>query len=187
MNTNRFHLWRVHMMRTFFVIVLCALFSTSVHTYGQARLFPGGLRPEARGFNDSVQIDLASSEAIGQLTRAKAFIEANQIIEAMERLDSAIKEHGQQLIELPKRPQSFQRYLSVEKYVQILLCQQSEEFIERYREQFDPRAREIYEAAIDKKDLNQLEKIVDLHFMSSWTDDALYVLAEMALQQADSK
>ncbi len=57
--------------------------------------------------------------------------------------------------------------------------------LRRYREQVDPRARKLFQRGVQHRDEKALRRIVREMFCSSWGDDALAVLGEIALQRGD--
>ena len=76
-------------------------------------------------------------------------------------------------------------YVSLRTYCNLQLARLPAEGLAAYRRRVDPLAKRLYEDGIAKHDTQQLQRVVDATFCSSWGDDALLAIGELALERAD--
>jgi tetratricopeptide (TPR) repeat protein len=77
------------------------------------------------------------------------------------------------------------RYLNLQIYCQMQLARLPADGLAAYRSLVDPLAERLYREGIANRDERQLRRIVNEMFASSWGDDALFALGEIALERAD--
>jgi len=77
------------------------------------------------------------------------------------------------------------RYVSVREYCHRLLTTFPKATLTKYRRLVDARCKSWYEQGITGRDEQWLQRIVDKNFCSSWGDDALLSLGELALERGD--
>lgn len=75
--------------------------------------------------------------------------------------------------------------VSFTEHCQRLLSQAPAPAIESYRQLIDSRAEALYRLGLAQYDERALQRVADTMFCSSWGDDALWALGELALQRGD--
>ncbi|OHB70839.1 MAG: hypothetical protein A2V70_14165 [Planctomycetes bacterium RBG_13_63_9] len=130
--------------------------------------------------SDAVQLDRADSKVLGDLERVKAYLADQQWEEAIETLCQVIDSGEGKLVGVTDR-----RYVGLRDYGHLQLGRLPAEALEVYRQRVDPAARQWYEEGVAKRDRRLLAKVLDEAFSSSWGDDALLALGEMALESGD--
>lgn len=130
--------------------------------------------------SDSIHLDEADALAKSHLERVKAFVAVAQWDEAVETLRQVMESQGDKVIALSPR-----RYINVRDYCHLQLSLLPAEALALYRGQVDPPARRWYEQAVASGSAEHLRQLVDQYYCSSWGDQALDRLAEMALEQGD--
>ncbi len=76
-------------------------------------------------------------------------------------------------------------YIGLPEYCQRMLAKLPAEVLEQYRQHADPLAAQWYREAIANRDSQKLQQLLDQMFCSSWGDDALLALGELALERGD--
>jgi len=76
-------------------------------------------------------------------------------------------------------------YISLPEYCHRLLSRFPADALRRYRQLVDVASKSWYERGIAARDEQLLQRIVDENFCSSWGDDALFALGELALERGD--
>ncbi|MEX0713075.1 MAG: PQQ-binding-like beta-propeller repeat protein [Pirellulales bacterium] len=127
-----------------------------------------------------IQLDEADAAARTHLERVKAFVANEQWDEAVETLRLVSENHGEKVIELPPW-----QYISVRDYCHLQIAGLPPQALQLYRDRVDPQARKWYEQGVAQRDAEPLLAVVDHLFCSSWGDEALYALGELALEQGD--
>lgn len=157
----------------------------SVGTPGAAHAQLGGLgfgaSPGSRyELSDTVQLDRADTTVRTALERVGAYLADGQSNEAVVTLLEVMEQSGGKLLGVTD-----QRFVSVRDYCHLQVAALPPEALALYRSRIDPSARQWYEEGVARRDRRLLEKVVDQAFSSSWGDNALYMLGEMALESAD--
>ena len=170
--------------RVWAIVAAGALFASATHPT-QARAQFGrlglGAAPGSRfELSDTVQLDRADSTVRTTLDRVKQYLADEQWQEAVETLCEVMEQSGGRLLGVTER-----RFVSVRDYCHLQLASLPPEALASYRSRVDPSARKWYEEGIKGHDRRSLEDVVDRAFSSSWGDDALYALGEMALESGD--
>jgi len=130
--------------------------------------------------SDTVQLDRADSTVRTNLDRVKEYLADEQWEEAVETLFRVTEQSGTRLLGVTDR-----RFVSVQDYCHLQLASLPAEALSLYRSRVDPLARMWYEQGVARRDRGLLEDVVDQAFASSWGDNALYALGEMALESGD--
>jgi outer membrane protein assembly factor BamB len=130
--------------------------------------------------SEDVEVDRASGTARTYLDRAKEYLADGQWDDAVETLRQVMEESGDQLLAVTD-----QRYVSVRDFCHLQLVSLPPEALSLYRSRVDPLARAWYERGMAGRDRRLLSKVVEEAFASSWGDDALAALGEMALESGD--
>ncbi len=142
----------------------------------QGELSPG----EPFELSDTVQLDLAETTTLALLERARTGLANEQWEEAIQTLRHVSEAAGEKLM-----PVSEWRYVSLRDYCQMHLAAMPAEGLRIYRGQVDALAETWYRRGLAERDEALLAKVVDEALASSWGDDALLALGELALESGD--
>ena len=150
-----------------------------------ARAQPGfRLGPMASGSQfelaDSVGLDRADSTVRTTLQRVRAYLADRQWDEAVRTLREVMENSGAKLFGVTAH-----RYVSVRDYCHLQLAALPPEALALYRSRVDPLAQKWYEDGIARRDRGLLLNVVEQTLASSWGDDALMALGEMALESGE--
>ncbi len=145
----------------------------------RAQFGPG---PVAAPFElaEDVQLSRADSTVLADLERTKAHLDARQWDEAVETLRRVLEHSHQKLVAVTPH-----RYVSLRDYCHLQLAALPAEALKLYRGRVDPVAKRWYEEGVARRDRGPLARVVQQAFASSWGDDALMALGEIALEQQD--
>ena len=127
-----------------------------------------------------VRVDEVDQLTCSLLERSSAQIAAGQWDEAIEALNQAKENAGDKLFKIEGH-----RYVPVREVCWQRLAALPSEALAKYRQRIDPIARHWYSEGVASHNAELLEKVVDQAFISSYGDDALLALGEIALEQAD--
>jgi hypothetical protein len=149
---------------------------------GAVAQFGGGQVESASQYELSgdVEVALANGTARVYLDRVKEYLADGEWDDAVETLRQVMEESGDQLLAVTD-----QRYVSVRDYCHLQFVSLPPEALSLYRSRVDPAARAWYEQGLIGRDRRLLLKVVEEAFASSWGDDALAGLGEMALESGD--
>ena len=131
--------------------------------------------------SDAILVDDADAGTRTHLERAKAFIADEQWDEAVEVLRQVAESHSGKVL-----PVSPLRFVSVRDYCHLQLASLPSEALALYRSRVDIRARQWYEDGVRRRDAARLREVVDELFCSSWGDDALLALGDLAFESGDN-
>ncbi|MHB1035185.1 MAG: outer membrane protein assembly factor BamB family protein [Pirellulales bacterium] len=153
-------------------------------------VLPLGLAASAQGqfgsttarfeLSEAVRLDEPDTSTRTRLEQVKAHLVGRQWDEAVETLRQVMETHGDQVIRWTDR-----QYVSVRDYCHHQIVSLPPEGLRLYRKRIDPLARSWYEEGIARRDREILTRVVDQFFASSWGDQALYALGELALEEGD--
>jgi outer membrane protein assembly factor BamB len=147
----------------------------------QARAQVGSFLPDSRfELAEGVQLDRAESTVLADLERVKAYLSDRQWDEAVETLQQLMESSADKLLGVTE-----QRYVSLRDWCQLQLAALPPAALQLYRSRVDPLARRWYEEGVARRDRKSLQNVVQQAFASSWGDDALLALGEMALESGD--
>jgi outer membrane protein assembly factor BamB len=147
--------------------------------YGQfGRLGTGPLG----GFelSETVELDLADRTTRTYLDRVQEYLADGQWDEAVRTLRQVMEDAGEKLL-----PVSPRRFVDVRDYCHLQLVGLPPEALSLYRSRIDPLAAKWYEQGIAARDSALLSNVVQQALASSWADEALNALGEIALESAD--
>jgi outer membrane protein assembly factor BamB len=130
--------------------------------------------------SDTVQLDRAGGEVASNLQQAEAYLADRQWDEAVRILRRVMENSPQRLWPVTNR-----RYITVRDYCHMRLAALPPEALALYRARVDPAARKGYEQGVARRDRGLLLNVVNEALASSWGDDALLALGEMALERGD--
>lgn len=131
--------------------------------------------------SDAILVDEADAGTRSHLERAKAFVAEEQWEEAVEILRQVAESHSGKVL-----PVSPLRFVSVRDYCQLQLASLPAEALALYRSRVDIRAKQWYEDGLRHRDGARLREVVDQLFCSSWGDDALLALGDLAFEAGDT-
>ncbi len=129
---------------------------------------------------DGVELDRAEGAVLAQLERVKAFLADQKWDEAVDTLCQLMENSEGKLLGVTEN-----RFVGLREYCQMQLASLPPEALKLYRSRIDPVARKWYEDGVANHDPRLLRKVVEQAFASSWGDDALLALGDMALESGD--
>ena len=112
--------------------------------------------------------------------RAEQFAVDGQWEDAVEALMRLLESESSSVVALDD-----QLYISLPEYCHRVLAQFPPKSLARYRQLVDATAETWYRQGIENRDSELLQRVVDQYFCSTWGDDALWALGELALQRGD--
>ncbi len=133
-------------------------------------------RRQAR-FRESVTLH-QDSQVIKTLATAQDHIGQKQWAQAIPVLQQLIEARGDAIVAVEPG-----RYWNVADYCQLLISNFPPEALAAYRERIDPQVRETFEAGRDQLDEQLLRRVISVGLLSSYGDDALWWLGELAFEQ----
>ncbi len=137
--------------------------------------------PERRyELSESVQLDRAGGNVIKALEQARAYVADKQYGEGVGILMQVMDASGGKLVRVAPT-----RYLPVRAACQLRFVSLPPEGLALYRRRVDPEAKRLYEEGLAQRDRRRLLEVADHYLASSWADQALDVLGEMALESGD--
>ncbi|HVX09866.1 MAG TPA: PQQ-binding-like beta-propeller repeat protein [Pirellulales bacterium] len=131
--------------------------------------------------SDALQVDEADAATRTHLEQVKAFVANEQWDEAVEILWQVPETHGGRL--LPVSPWYF---VNVRDYCHLQLAALPPEAIQLYRERVDSQARRWYDEGMRRRDAEALRHVVRQFFCSTWGDNALLALGDLALEAGNT-
>jgi len=156
--------------------------------------------PPIRELTAPGNLELADSSARKRLALVDAYLAAQKWGEAVEGLVALQEDYPGKVIELAAHPaaaaapgaptaRQYTQHVSVREYCHRRFVALPSKALEIYRSRVDPQARELFERAqardVDVNRAELLRSIADQFFASSWGDDALFALGELALADGD--
>lgn len=126
---------------------------------------------------DAVFLDVDPAAA-KKLAAVRDLLAAREWGDAVELLRQIGEQHGDRLAAVAPR-----RFISVQTYCDILLSSLPEEGLKLYRARIDPQAKRWFETARAHRDEAGLRRILKRAFLSSYGDDALMLLGQLAWEQ----
>jgi outer membrane protein assembly factor BamB len=145
----------------------------------------------------SLIVDGIDSTSQTRFLRADKLLEAGQSREAIENMTSVIESSGDGLVAVRNSPFAerlgFIHHIPVRRHGHqwlASLLERSPAALRVYRRQIDPLAERLYRTAMDERTSVEtreelLLQIVDEMFASTYGDDALFWLGELARQRGD--
>jgi hypothetical protein len=126
------------------------------------------------------RIDVVSGTTTARLEQARALAADENWSEAVDIYAELAGKDSNRLVPLDER-----RFVSLREYCHLQLARLPAAGLAMYRRRVDPLAERWYREGISARDERLLRRIVDELYCSSWGDDALFALGELALEQAD--
>ncbi|MEK6233954.1 MAG: PQQ-like beta-propeller repeat protein, partial [Planctomycetales bacterium] len=139
-----------------------------------------------RTLSNAIDVDSNRDNVVEtHLNLVRANLKNLQWAEALDTLQQVMENHGERLIALPEESKHGSRYVSVRDFCHRQIRGLPKEARRLYRDRVDPQASKWFEEGVARRKPELLRKIVDHAFVSSWTDDALLVLGDLALGRGD--
>lgn len=139
-----------------------------------------GIAPEGRAkFRESVTLDL-NSQVIKNLATAQDHVAEQRWAQAVPLLQQLIEEQGDELV-----PVEFGRYSNAADVCHEIVSRFPNEALKLYRDRVDPVAKSLFEAGQKELDELQLRRVVQIGFNSSYGDDALWMLGDLAFERGE--
>lgn len=120
----------------------------------------------------------ADAAAAKMLGAVRDYLAAKNWTDAVDLLRQIAEQHGDNLVAIEPG-----RFINVQTSVDIFLTSLPPEGLALYRAKIDPQARRWFEKAKRLRDEEGLERVVRKAFLSSYGDDALLMLGELAWEQ----
>jgi outer membrane protein assembly factor BamB len=133
--------------------------------------------PQRFQLADAVRLDEADSAIQADLRRVDALLAARQFEALLETLLRVSETAGAKVIRVAP-----DRAISLRDFCHLQISSLPAEGLALYRRQVDAIAEKAFRQALADRDERGLRRIVDQWFASSYGDDALASLAEMALE-----
>jgi outer membrane protein assembly factor BamB/tetratricopeptide (TPR) repeat protein len=161
---------------------LRAVFCTSllIASTAFAQQIQFGFEPPAQAELTPPRVEVVSGPTAARLEQARALAANESWDEAVDIYRKLIAEDTNRVVALNDG-----RYVSLRTYCHLQLAGLPAEALSAYRRHVDPLAVQWYRDGISRRDEQLLRRIVDELFCSTWGDDALLALGEMALERAD--
>jgi len=126
------------------------------------------------------QVEVISGELAARLEQARALTQAQSWQEAVAVLHELTSVPTNSVVPLDEH-----RYVSLRTFCHIQIARLPAEGLAAYRRRVDPLAQQWFRQGVSEHNEKLLCRVVDELFCSSWGDDALLTLGELALERAD--
>lgn len=169
------------------LILLAALVAFACVPAARGQFFDPALVDPVMTFN--IELNEVASATRRELERAEASLKNEQWDEAIETFRRLMEENSDRVIAADYGSEvsnPFAVYIPVRDYCHMRLARLAVEApaaLALYRQRVDPLARQWLDEARRGKDAALLERIVRQLFISSYGDDALFLLGEVELER----
>lgn len=160
------------------VIAGLLLMASSVRAQQQIQLIFGGPAPQAE--LTAPQVGTIPGTVAARLEQARALVAAGNSAEAIEIFQELSVDDSDRVVALDGG-----RWVSLHTYCHLQLARLPAEALAAYRRRVDPQAERWYRDGLAARDERLLSRVVNELFCSSWGDDALMALGELALERGD--
>lgn len=150
--------------------VVCVLLTEAAAQDGTAR--------QAR-LRESVSLD-TDDLMVRLLDTVREHVDARQWDQAVELLEDIVDQHAEKLV-----PVARGRYVNVGRHANLMLTSLPKAGLTAYRKRIDPQAKRWYEAGRDGHDVDMLRRVTRRAFASSYGDDSLQLLGDLAWQRGE--
>jgi outer membrane protein assembly factor BamB len=164
------------------VLVLAAALAGAA--LGIAVLWGGPARAQTSNQLDlsgAVQLDEVDNAVRTHLEQARAYVANHQWEEAVETYRLLMENYGGKVIAVSPR-----RYIRLADYCHLQIAALPPSALALYRKPVDPVAQRWYADGIAQRDPALLARIVSDMYCSTWGDDALLALGDMALERGEA-
>lgn len=157
---------------------LCwALFSGTAFGQPGVVIFSGKL-PEVQ--LSASQVSVLSSALASRLDQAAVLVRAKKWDEAVEIYRGLAAEQTDRVVAIDEN-----RFVSLGTFCQMQLAKLPPPGLAAYRQRVDAVAERLYREGLAARDEKQLHRVIGEFFCSSWGDDALLTIGELALERGD--
>ncbi len=150
-------------------------------------IFRGGLGPRflvTPGASSieltEAQIDTVASTIQTRLEHVPALVQDQQWDEVLDTLSQLMEVQNTGVVEVAAG-----RFMNLRDYCHLKIAQLPPAALDIYRSRVDTIAEAWFRQGVETRDQALLARVVDETFCSSWGDDALLALGELALEKAD--
>jgi hypothetical protein len=126
------------------------------------------------------KVDLVSGTTAARLEQVRVLTAEGNWVDAVDALRDLAGEESDRVVAVGER-----RYVSLRTFCQMQLAGLPDVALAVYRRQVDPQAERWYRDGLVSRDEALLRRVVNEWFCSSWGDDALLALGELALERGD--
>jgi hypothetical protein len=126
------------------------------------------------------RVDIIAGATATRLEQARALAKDKRWDDAVDILRELAAERSDKVVDLGDG-----RYVSLQVACHLELALLPAEGLAAYRRRVDPLAERWYRDGVAARDEELLRRVVDELFCSSWGDDALMALGELALERGD--
>ena len=130
--------------------------------------------------SESVQLDRVDNAVLVQLERVRMMLAQRQWEDVVETLRQLVQTGDDKLVAVNQW-----RYVTLREYCNMQLAALPPDALRLYRQRVDPAAERWYREAVAAGDERGLLSVIQQALASSWGDDALLALGEMALERGD--
>jgi hypothetical protein len=180
LRTFRMRLSAFPWLRRCLFSILCLIASFLPALLAPAQPFQLRVRQPASNQLTPPQVDLVSGTTASRIEQARALAASKNWDEAVDIYLELANDDSGNVVALDDG-----RYVSLQTYGQMQLAKMPAEGLVAYRRRADPLAERWYREGIASRDESKLQLVVDKSFCSSWGDDALLALGELALERGD--
>jgi outer membrane protein assembly factor BamB len=139
-----------------------------------------GFRRPASVQLSAPRVDVISGSTATRLEQARALAKGRNWDDAVDILRELAAERSDKVVDLGDG-----RYVSLQVACHLELARLPAEGLAAYRRRVDPIAERWFREGISGRAETMLRRVVDELFCSSWGDDALMALGELALERGD--
>jgi outer membrane protein assembly factor BamB len=122
-----------------------------------------------------------SIEAGTHIRTAASYVADQNWNEAVDLYQKLIEKFGNKVVQVGSRP----LYITVRDFCHKQLAAMPPRALQLYRQRVDAQAEAWFRAGKRDRDRDQLVRVIDNAFASSWGDDALDAIAELAFEAGD--
>jgi outer membrane protein assembly factor BamB len=157
-----------------------AMLACTAASIASAQVLRFGVPPTPPVELSASQAAVVPNAIVNRLEQAKALASHKEWHEVLDILTALLTEDTNSVVDLGDG-----RFVSLRTYCQLQLARLPADALALYRERVDPQAEQWYREGLSTRDEASLRRIVDEMFCSSFGDDALLALGEIALERAD--
>lgn len=175
--------------RSRFAVAVLGTFVASIATESRAyqgiriQLGPGNVLfsdAQPRIELTAPKVAIVSGATAARLEQVRTLVADGNWDDVIDTLRELIGQESNRVVALDEN-----RFVSLRTWCHVQIARLPAEALARYRRRVDPLAERWYRDGLAARDEAGLRRVVDELFCSSWGDDALFALGELALERAD--